>query len=549
MASRIRGRSDAKTTALIEWVRALCCPDGTWTDARVILFTEFRATQEYLRTLLTTHGLGGERLRMIYGSMDPDERTETINHFQYDPSVTPVRILLATDAASEGIDLQLFCHRIVHIEIPFSPTRLEQRNGRIDRHGQPSPTVEIFHFTGRDPQANLAAADADFLHRVAMKVNEVRAGLGSANPVLEERIQSALADGDRTLDGVRISDAAARAQQRLKRIELNLRAEVGKLRERLDASIEDLGITPDAVRQVVETALALSNQLPLLPINDDTLGSTFRVPELTRSWAATVAGLADPITRELRPVTFDGEVSRGRTDVIHLHLGHPLVTKCLRLLRSRVWAASGNTDLSRVTARVGDVDALTVLAHSRVVITGSDGRRLHEEVVAAGGRWNSGRFDALNVGDTAEALRAITSRQAPRHVRDMLAGQWERMSGGVLKAVEDRAAEIGRQRSARLDKRRDDEAEQITKILSDLQSSIRKQLADADLPEQLDLFSGDERRQYDRDLDALRRRLDSIPAEIDAEREHLRTRYATRDVRTFPVAVTFIVPESMAGPR
>ena len=48
----------------------------------------------------------------------------------------PVRILLATDAASEGINLQPHCHRLLHWEIPWNPNRLEQRNGRIDRHGQ-----------------------------------------------------------------------------------------------------------------------------------------------------------------------------------------------------------------------------------------------------------------------------------------------------------------------------------------------------------------------------------------------------------------------------
>ncbi|MHB1851977.1 MAG: helicase-related protein, partial [Acidimicrobiales bacterium] len=64
------------------------------------------------------------------------------------PRLRPVRILLATDAASEGIDLQRHCHRLVHVEIPFSPTRLDQRNGRIDRHGQPSSEVLIHHFVG-----------------------------------------------------------------------------------------------------------------------------------------------------------------------------------------------------------------------------------------------------------------------------------------------------------------------------------------------------------------------------------------------------------------
>ena len=56
--------------------------------------------------------------------------------FQTDPRQSPVRILLATDAASEGIDLQNHCSRMIHFEIPWNPNRLEQQSGRIDRHGQ-----------------------------------------------------------------------------------------------------------------------------------------------------------------------------------------------------------------------------------------------------------------------------------------------------------------------------------------------------------------------------------------------------------------------------
>ncbi len=62
------------------------------------------------------------------------------------PHTASVRILLATDAASEGIDLQNHCSRLIHYEIPWNPNRLEQRNGRIDRHGQRATEVDIYHF-------------------------------------------------------------------------------------------------------------------------------------------------------------------------------------------------------------------------------------------------------------------------------------------------------------------------------------------------------------------------------------------------------------------
>ncbi len=68
--------------------------------------------------------------------------------FQAHPEESSVRILLATDAASEGVNLQNYCLTLVHYEIPWNPNRLEQRNGRIDRHGQRADQVDVFHFVG-----------------------------------------------------------------------------------------------------------------------------------------------------------------------------------------------------------------------------------------------------------------------------------------------------------------------------------------------------------------------------------------------------------------
>ena len=64
------------------------------------------------------------------------KRTRSKAAFQTNPTDAAIRILLATDAASEGIDLQNCCNCMIHVEIPYNPNVMEQRNGRIDRHGQ-----------------------------------------------------------------------------------------------------------------------------------------------------------------------------------------------------------------------------------------------------------------------------------------------------------------------------------------------------------------------------------------------------------------------------
>src|SRR5439155_7637706 len=119
------------------------------------------------------------------------------------------------------IDLQRQCYCMVHLEIPFNPMRLEQRNGRIDRHGQRSPEMLIHHFVGKGWESAPAGsldADLEFLFRAARKIETIRDDLGSASPVIADQIEKAmLGIGGRTLDEARIDQSAG--QRRLARLE------------------------------------------------------------------------------------------------------------------------------------------------------------------------------------------------------------------------------------------------------------------------------------------------------------------------------------------
>ena len=147
-ADRHAEPADSKALALVKELNAICRPGGDWDSGeRVIVFTEYKATQQWLAGILTARGLGGDRLGLLFGGMDEKKREHLKAAFQASPDRDPIRILLATDAASEGIDLQRYCHRVIHYDIPFNPNRLEQRIGRVDRHGQ-AHEVEVSHFVG-----------------------------------------------------------------------------------------------------------------------------------------------------------------------------------------------------------------------------------------------------------------------------------------------------------------------------------------------------------------------------------------------------------------
>ena len=112
--------------------------------------------------------------------MDPDEFEAVKSEFE-DPTAA-VRLLLATDAASEGINMQECCRWVIHYDIPWSPSKLQQRNGRVSRHGQVRD-VSVHYFRCDQEE------DMDFLFQVAEKVEQVRQDLGSVERIFDAAIQ------------------------------------------------------------------------------------------------------------------------------------------------------------------------------------------------------------------------------------------------------------------------------------------------------------------------------------------------------------------------
>src|SRR5262249_18294027 len=101
---------------------------------------------------------------------------------EFEDAASPVRLLLATDAASEGINMQESCRHVVHYDVPWSPSRLQQRNGRVSRHGQVRD-VYVHYFRSAQDE------DMEFLFHVASKVEQVRQDLGSVERVFDAAIQ------------------------------------------------------------------------------------------------------------------------------------------------------------------------------------------------------------------------------------------------------------------------------------------------------------------------------------------------------------------------
>jgi hypothetical protein len=506
--------------------------------------------------------------------MDKDQREAVKAAFQTDPAKSPVRILLATDSASEGIDLQNHCHRLIHYEIPFNPNRLEQRNGRIDRHGQRANEVLVYHFVskGYKERENALFAvpvgdledDLEFLMRAVRKVETIREDLGEVGPVIAQQVEEAMLGRRARLD-TRQAEEKAGAVKKMFKFERDLARQIKRLKEELDDTKRELHLSPENIQKVVEVALELAGQPRLIPtllpgIWPDPKRKecpVFRLPAFSGSWGLCTEGLRHPHTGEVRPIVFDhGLLTEAREDVVLVHLNHRLVQMSLRLLRAEVWSSQGKKNLNRMTARLVPDLILrdpAIVAHARLVIVGRDSHRLHEEIITAGGLLQSGKFRPMNVGQVEKALEAARADEPGESMKKAMAREYAKHREPLIKALEARMKERAESQQKALADRADKEAADITTILTELARTIETELEDPDYQamgdreyRQLKLFSDTESEQWQRNHDALRARLAAIPDEVERETAAIRARYDSPMPRTFPVAVTLLVPERMA---
>lgn len=563
---KARNRVDSKAKAILDWLESHLKTDGRWNGKRVILFTEYRATHSWLHQILTANGYGGDRLMYLHGSMLPDERESVKAAFQAHPDISPVRILLATDAASEGIDLQNHCNYLIHVEIPWNPNVMEQRNGRIDRHGQKEDAVFIWHPVGKGFSARVAAnersgsvkpgdvaGDHEYLMRAVLKIDTIREDLGSVGPVIARQIEEAMLGRRSGLDTASAEAKAAKARKFVT-AEKRLQERIARLHERLMEAKNDFHLSPEHISRAVEVALDLAEKPSLKPTGSThgEKGSVFEVPVLPGSWGRATVGLEHPHTGVRRPITFDHDVAKGRDDVVLAHLNHRLVQMCLRLLREEIWKLDDVKRLHRVAVRTvpdSELRVPAVAVWSRLVITGGDHHRLHEELTLAGGELEHNRFARISQVGKLEALVAQGSPIEPdQALFDVLKDRFERHENALMAAVEARSRDRLKFLENTLDRRMKSEIADVRTVLDELEASIRKELKSDRQGGQLYLpgFTPEEMAQVKKDVHALEARLARIPEEREEEKAAIEKHYANPVDRTFPVAVVFLVPQSQA---
>ncbi|WP_181685981.1 DEAD/DEAH box helicase [Halorhabdus salina] len=200
---------DSKAEELRDFVEGILEKDP---EEKILVFTEYTDTLEYLRDRVFSNRDVAE----VYGDLSQERRRRELKKFENEAN-----IMLATDAAREGLNLQ-FAHIMVNYDLPWNPTRIDQRMGRLHRYGQEN-TVEIRNLFVDDTR------ESDILQLLMEKLDEIENTLGMSSDVLglvlddvdlEDQIMSAIAD-DSEADVVadQIDRTIEEKEEALRRIE------------------------------------------------------------------------------------------------------------------------------------------------------------------------------------------------------------------------------------------------------------------------------------------------------------------------------------------
>ena len=170
----------SKYRQLVQLLRDLGA-DASPQAERIIIFSERIATLHYLQERLMQEFGADEEAIVVFHAGLPDVEQQTIVE-DFGKADSPKRILLASDVASEGVNLHYYCHLMVHFDIPWSLITMEQRNGRIDRYGQHQPP-QITYLLTRSCHP-VIRGDLRILDRLIQKEQEAHKNIGDAATLL-----------------------------------------------------------------------------------------------------------------------------------------------------------------------------------------------------------------------------------------------------------------------------------------------------------------------------------------------------------------------------
>lgn len=591
IAERARSLPDARIRFLVGWIKEHMCtgaalpadggaqPGAAWSDLRVILFTEWDDTKRYLEQQLKSAIFGTDqweqRIEIFHGPTPPEKKDALKQAFNTSPAEHPIRILICTDAAREGLNLQAHCWNLFHFDVPWNPARLEQRNGRIDRKLQPKPVVwcRYFVYTQR-PEDRV-------LRVLARKTETIREELGSFNDVLARKLKFGIrrATADQlageidAFEDKQGHDATSEELEVVRKRHDQLREDIAARTRQLDQSQRAIAFDSGMLRDALSCSLEIMGSEGVRDLGS----GRFALPDIeTRAgadpkWSTTLDTLRTPPkdgkrgfewrrTAPIRPLVF--EPPAGLDDkVVQMHLSHRIVQRLLGRFHSQGFVLH---DLSRACLVQSEDRIPRVVLLGRLAVFGPRASRLHEEILTVTAQWTppAKRTGPLNpfardaeartLGILQKSLAPGATRDLPEAVRAQLAESIQQDVKELLAHLEPRGIGALDDARAKLAARADEEANGMVKILEDQRHRVRKALEEfanedwRQMPLPLDderrKQEEAERRQREHDIKGWHKFLDNVEDDIVREPARLRDFYAVKSHRIEPLGLVYLWP-------
>jgi SNF2 family DNA or RNA helicase len=298
--------TDSKADTLVAQLQKLQLHDPA---AKVLLFTEFRETQEYLRNRI--EAIGWE-VRLFHGQMKPDAKDAAVDGFK---SSTKPTILLSTEAGGEGRNFQ-FCHLLVNYDLPWNPMRVEQRIGRVDRIGQTN-VVQVFNFWVR------GTVEERVLNVLERRINVFEETVGGLDPIL----------GDTERDLTKILQLAGEERERAllafeEQIEKKLADARGAEEKLRDFIMETKSYSREIARQITQDASRITPA-------DQELFVTRLLADVHTDYPQHCKDHLRRRTVAMRP-----DVKPDSEHIEYLALGHPVVDDLIARTTSTSYAGA-----------------------------------------------------------------------------------------------------------------------------------------------------------------------------------------------------------------
>jgi superfamily II DNA or RNA helicase len=327
---------DSKAKVLLEFVEGILADDPS---EKVLVFTEYRDTLTYLRGLFEERGVSPV---VIHGGMSMPDRREAEDRFKSKQA----NLMLATDAAGEGINLQ-FCHIMVNYELPWNPNRIDQRIGRLHRYGQ-QRDVKVHNLFVQNTR------EGQIFVRLLAKIRLIEEQLGGSlsditgilleGVNLEELLINALADNvDLEVTWQDIENAIRERQETYERVENTMLMDLRKF---------DLESTLKVIERSEELAASEGDIEAFVRTFFEHFGG--RIERTRRRGVYRLISpsevLVDGVQRQYDSVTFSKEVAKELgEDVEFLAFGHPLLTAIIEFCGDKDYRFGGRATMKAGT--------------------------------------------------------------------------------------------------------------------------------------------------------------------------------------------------------